>query len=869
MKNFIVACFLFFSYPFFSQQFIGIDNGNYSGALGSDFNPANIADNRMKFDLFVGTGITGFNNYLFMNTSTMPSGWISSFTGENAIDTTWRSQPWFEKVIGFDSVEHYQNLGQGNYFITDPANLGNKPYRGFVDLNVDLFNLMVTINRKSAIGLQIKHRTMMNIDHVAPELVTLALNDLEYSSLWNLDLSDQLLNLSFNSWMEYNLSYAQVIKDDGEHFIKAGGKLKFLQGLGSFYVYTGNVDYNFFNADTANYITGDFNYGYSQNLAQFIEPLDDNNNPIENYNLDFNEIFQLHSKLGLGLDIGGVYEWRPDWKDYKYDMDGETNLWRRDKNKYKLRASFSINDIGGMRYLKGDLSRDFTANLGIHPDSLYDLSVFNNISGFRSFDSTVLYLESQGDIDYSSETSGDFYMNLPTSINMAVDYHIWNDFYIDARMLIGFQRNKDASKVRVPSNFSITPRYDYKYFGISAPLSYSGFYGFRAGLGFRAGPIIIGTADMKPLFAPGKDKDIRGANFYVGLRAWVFNKHPKDKDKDKVSDKIDECVDLAGVWEFKGCPDSDGDGIKDVDDACPTVAGLLEFKGCPDTDGDKIIDKDDACPETAGLEEFKGCPDTDGDKIIDSEDECPNVPGLLEFKGCPDTDGDGLKDLDDLCPNDPGPKANEGCPDTDKDGIFDYLDQCPEVAGPEENRGCPWPDTDGDGLKDREDDCPNNPGPKSNNGCPYADTDGDGVLDKDDDCVNTPGPKSNNGCPVIEEEEQEILNTAFENLEFQSGKNIIKEVSFPSLEELANLLIKKAEWKLSIAGHTDNVGSEKSNLILSKKRAEAVGLYLNQRGVQMERLVIQYFGEEKPIDTNDTQEGRQKNRRVEMTIIFE
>ena len=60
-----------------------------------------------------------------------------------------------------------------------------------------------------------------------------------------------------------------------------------------------------------------------------------------------------------------------------------------------------------------------------------------------------------------------------------------------------------------------------------------------------------------------------------------------------------------------------------------------------------------------------------------------------------------------------------------------------------------------------------------------------------------------------------------------------------------------------------------NNLILSKKRAEAVALYLNQRGVQMDRLVIQYFGEEKPIYNNDTEEGRQKNRRVEMTIIFE
>jgi outer membrane protein OmpA-like peptidoglycan-associated protein len=222
-----------------------------------------------------------------------------------------------------------------------------------------------------------------------------------------------------------------------------------------------------------------------------------------------------------------------------------------------------------------------------------------------------------------------------------------------------------------------------------------------------------------------------------------------------------------------------------------------------------------------------------------------------------------------LCPNAAGPKANEGCPDTDKDGLFDYLDECPTKPGPKDNRGCPWPDTDADGILDKDDDCPNNAGPKSNNGCPYTDTDGDGVLDKDDDCVNTPGPKSNNGCPVIEEAEQEILNTAFENLEFESGKDIIKDVSFPSLEELANLLIKKGEWKIIIAGHTDNVGSAKSNLILSKKRSQAVGVYLEQRGVNSERIIVQYFGEEKPVADNNSKEGRQQNRRVEMTILFE
>ena len=85
---------------------------------------------------------------------------------------------------------------------------------------------------------------------------------------------------------------------------------------------------------------------------------------------------------------------------------------------------------------------------------------------------------------------------------------------------------------------------------------------------------------------------------------------------------------------------------------------------------------------------------------------------------------------------------------------------------------------------------------------------------------------------MIEEEEQEILNTAFENLEFESGKDIIKEVSFPSLEELATLLIKKSEWKIAVAGHTDNVGSAKTNLVLSKKRSQAIADYLEQRGVK-------------------------------------
>jgi outer membrane protein OmpA-like peptidoglycan-associated protein len=143
------------------------------------------------------------------------------------------------------------------------------------------------------------------------------------------------------------------------------------------------------------------------------------------------------------------------------------------------------------------------------------------------------------------------------------------------------------------------------------------------------------------------------------------------------------------------------------------------------------------------------------------------------------------------------------------------------------------------------------------------------LLDKDDDCPNTPGPKTNKGCPVIEQAVIEVLKTAFDNLEFESGKDIIFETSKPSLNELAEVLKKKTTWKLEIAGHTDNVGDDNGNLVLSKKRAEALKAYLISQGVDEVRLLTLYFGETKPVATNDTPEGRQKNRRVEMKIVIE
>ncbi len=264
----------------------------------------------------------------------------------------------------------------------------------------------------------------------------------------------------------------------------------------------------------------------------------------------------------------------------------------------------------------------------------------------------------------------------------------------------------------------------------------------------------------------------------------------------------------------------------------------LRFGG-KDTDGDGIYDKDDACPEVAGLEAFNGCPDSDGDGIQDSEDACPNEAGLAEYNGCPDSDGDGVADPSDNCPNTPGLPALAGCPDADGDGIADGDDQCPNEAGPAANNGCPWPDSDGDG-----------------------------VLDKDDQCPNEVGTVANNGCPEVNptEEVMETLNNYARTILFDTGKASFKSETMPVLEAMVAIFKEYPNADFTIEGHTDSVGSENSNQLLSDRRANAVRDHLIANGISADRLTAVGFGEARPIDSNKTRSGRQNNRRVEVTL---
>ncbi|MCX4246123.1 OmpA family protein [Paraliomyxa miuraensis] len=190
-------------------------------------------------------------------------------------------------------------------------------------------------------------------------------------------------------------------------------------------------------------------------------------------------------------------------------------------------------------------------------------------------------------------------------------------------------------------------------------------------------------------------------------------------------------------------------------------------------------------------------------------------------------------------------KARPGAGDKDGDGVLDRDDYCVDVFGVPP-RGCPQvciDDRDGDGLSDPVDKCPDDP--ESRNG----------FEDRD-------------GCPDEVPPELADLTGIMEGITFDTDKDTIKSSSKTQLDQAVEVMKKYPELRVRVTGHTDSRGPYRHNVDLSQRRAKAVKRYMVvDGGIDKDRIETQGFGPDQPIDTNDTPEGRAKNRRIEFTII--
>ncbi len=248
-----------------------------------------------------------------------------------------------------------------------------------------------------------------------------------------------------------------------------------------------------------------------------------------------------------------------------------------------------------------------------------------------------------------------------------------------------------------------------------------------------------------------------------------------------------------------------------------------------DADNDGIIGSKDFCPDEAedfdGFQDEDGCldNDNDGDKVLDLNDSCPNeaedIDNYRDTDGCPedDNDLDSILDLKDLCPNEAEDidsfEDEDGCPDKDNDadGILDLIDNCPNEA------------EDLNGVNDED-------------GCP----DGVGVIGTD-------------GYYLLADEI------------FSPNSSKIKIEGKKYLDDLMAIIQQSSNKKWRIEGHMDSSGDTRFLRTLSLERAKAVLEYFTYfGGLKRENFKVFGLGDKNPVADNKTEEGRKRNRRVEI-----
>jgi outer membrane protein OmpA-like peptidoglycan-associated protein len=389
----------------------------------------------------------------------------------------------------------------------------------------------------------------------------------------------------------------------------------------------------------------------------------------------------------------------------------------------------------------------------------------------------------------------------------------------------------------------------------------------------------------------------------------------EDNDMDGIIDEDDKCPvcveDSDGFEDDDGCPeiDNDRDGILDNKDQCPTEAevinGVDDFDGCPDSGGNQVAALDGNRIAVTGDIKFSGRGKLRSTQIVDqvaavmlsrpevatwrvvvamakgrnevkakekAQARADTLKGHLMSRGVPGTAIEAVGtaadaaltafvvlsriesgDAEAMCP--PNARVKPRQPGT-------------EAAMPDPSDVKVATDTDGDGVMDASDVCADRPGPVENRGCPDTDIDEDGVVDRMDNCPDEKGTAKNQGCKkkqlvVLTQNKIEILDKVY----FKTNKAKIQRRSNRLLNNVASVLNAHPEIKkINVEGHTDAQGDDASNKDLSQRRAQAVVDYLVKKGVDVSRLEAMGFGEEKPIDSNDTKDGRAANRRVEFNI---
>ncbi|MBA4849772.1 DUF5723 family protein [Emticicia sp. BO119] len=487
-------CFLliFIHFQTFSQQWLGISPSNYAGTYGIYTNPANVADSRYKiFFNLAGANIDVINNY---------ASWGAPYSILGLVTNT-------------VSNKHRNARGSILYRNTyTKESLENTNSTAFLGTDVRGPSLMFTLEKaKMAIGLTTRFRLITNLNNTTTPVARSFVNGTIIPGIYGIPQNDNHFSANLNGYAEMGITIGKVIREQDEHFLKAGITLKRVNALLNIHYIADDVDYTIDQIatrptkQTLFFENAVGTFGMTKSGAMQIAGLSPNwlfgNAP---------------AGYGYGLDIGIVYEYRPDYSKYdirlkdRWTMDGT-------KNKYLYKISMALLDFGQIRYKSdpfvmqtdvvesGVLIPPGTFNKIDSPDRLYDQ--MNSAFGWS-------------DINYRHQ----FNAPLPTVIATTFDYAFSEKIFLNATWIQSVRETKSIG-MNQPSLIAIAPRWESKWLEVSLPVSLqNGYRNLAVGLAGRAGPLFIGTDNLPGLLNIGNPK---GLNAYFGLFVPIYRKLPE------------------------------------------------------------------------------------------------------------------------------------------------------------------------------------------------------------------------------------------------------------------------------------------------------------------------------------------------------
>lgn len=456
-----------------AQQSIGLVTGNYAGSMSALLNPAFMANSQLKSDICLFSVLTyGENNYFYLPAH--QAGVLKLFQG--AYDFPYYPKPYGKgerNVYAYYNDKSLKNI-YANARATGPS--GMFSYRDHI------------------FSIRTGARAVSSTRRLPYDMANFMYFTMDFRPQHNTYYVRNNYDMASMAWYELTFSYATILKRSHNHHWSGGISFGPKFGYSGAYIIGNDTRYIAYNDSILNVELLNAEIGVAL-------PYD-----YDSYDPGFEK--PLVRGLGWGVDIGFSYQWRE--KPYQKKFPG--NFYIKRFEDYKIKVGVSLMDIGWIGFNKASEKHVFdnVHNNWIRVNQLAYKNVryeFNTMSAlFYNGDSSASLRDDK------------IRIYLPTTLNIDIDYHIVDWWFVNAMLVIPAKFY--SPMVEVPVVLSVTPRFESKYIEVFIPFVLYDYKYLRYGLAVRVEGLTIGSDNLPALFGY---KDFTGADFYISYKINLGN----------------------------------------------------------------------------------------------------------------------------------------------------------------------------------------------------------------------------------------------------------------------------------------------------------------------------------------------------------